>query len=171
MLTGVFASAWLFSTATGATSPPAISTGGALYDGQWGQVVIQFFAASVSAVYAFALTLGLVKGIDVLFGFTLDAKAENEGVDRSEHGEVGFDLGLALEAAPEQPGREPRSATIPPNGKRHFTVVVQGPESRQLMKAWSQLCQAGPEAAFAAVQGGLPLSDHGAGQSFSLPRR
>jgi len=145
VLTGVFASSWLVLTATGSSSPPAISAGGALYDGHWGQIGIQFFAASVAAVYALVLTLGLVKLIDVVFGFTLEAKAENEGTDRSEHGEVGFDLGLALEAAPDQPGREPRPATIPPNGKRHFTIVVQGAESRQLLKAWSQMCQAGPK--------------------------
>ena len=63
----------------------------------------------------------------MVWGFSLDAKSENEGLDRTEHGEVGFDLGLAVEMAPAAaPTREPRPAMIPPNGKRHFTVVVEG---------------------------------------------
>ena len=142
VLTGVFASKALVEAGTG--SIPPIDSSGAL-DGHVGQIGIQLLAATVAVLYAFVLTLGLVKGIDVLFGFTLEAKSENEGVDRSEHGEVGFDLGLALEAAPEQPGREPRAATIPPNGQRHFTVVIDGPPPRELMRAWSGMCQAGPK--------------------------
>jgi ammonium transporter, Amt family len=143
LLTGVLASG-LAVFHSGGSLPPD-NSGGALYDGHWAQIGIQLIAAIIAASYAFLLTLVLVKGIDVLFGFTLDAKAENEGLDRTEHGEVGFDLGLALEAAPEQPGREPRPAMIPPNGKRHFTVVVEGPEPRDLMHVWSNLCQAGPK--------------------------
>src|SRR5262245_54794812 len=87
-------------------------------------------------------------------GFTLDAKSEGEGVDRTEHGEVGFDLGLALEAASEAPVPEPRPAMIPPNGKRHFTIVLDGPAPRELLRAWSALCQAGaapPSPEFRAV--------------------
>ena len=151
VLTGVFASNIDVFFASGSYTATG---GGALYNGNWMQIGVQLLAATIAAAYAFVLTLGLVKGIDLLFGFTLEAKAENEGVDRSEHGEVGFDLGLALEAAPEQPGREPRPALIPPNGKRHFTVVVEGPESRELLQAWSKMCQAGntpPSAEFKSV--------------------
>jgi ammonium transporter len=142
VLTGVFASNLLVYWGTGSYLPLGIR-GGAVYDLNLAQVGVQFLAATVAVVFAFVVTLGLVKAIDVLFGFTLDAKSENEGIDRNEHGEVGFDLGLALEAAAEAPGREPRPATIPPNGKRHFTVVVDGPPPRELLNAWSAMCQAG----------------------------
>jgi ammonium transporter, Amt family len=142
LLTGLFASGTAVLV-SGGSLPPENPGGGALYDGHWAQLGIQLTAAVAAAAYGFILTLVLVKGIDLLFGFTLDAKAENEGEDRSEHGEVGFDLGLALEAAPELPAREPRPALIPPNGKRHFTVVVEGPQAPELRQAWSKMCQAG----------------------------
>jgi ammonium transporter len=142
LLTGVFASALAVKHSGGSLAPD--NSGGVLYDGHLGQIGIQLMAAVIAAAYAFLLTLALVKGIDMLFGFTLDAKSENEGVDRSEHGEVGFDLGLAMETVPERPAREPRPAMIPPNGKRHFTVVVEGPESRDILEVWSKMCQAGP---------------------------
>ena len=38
---------------------------------------------------------------------------------------------------------EPRPASVPPEGKRRFTVVVEGPKNGDLMHAWSELCQPG----------------------------
>ena len=55
-----------------------------------------------------------------------EPRSESEGLDRSEHGEVGFDLGPALELAAEREPQEPRSAAVPPDGQRRFTVVVEG---------------------------------------------
>src|SRR5262249_32636919 len=96
--------------------------------------------------YAFVLTFVLVKGIDLAWGFCLDARAENEGLDRCEHGEVGFDFGPSVELALESP-QEPRPATVPPlaGGPERFAVVVEGPVNGDLMHAWSDLCQAGSE--------------------------
>jgi hypothetical protein len=74
-------------------------------------------------------------------GFCLQPKAESDGLDRTEHGEVGFDLGLALESTSETAPQEPRPAAVPPNGDRRFTVVVQGAKNGDLIHAWSNLCQ------------------------------
>src|SRR5262245_15248611 len=90
------------------------------------QIQTQFLAAIAAAAYGFVVTVVLVKVLDITMGFNLDARDESEGLDRAAHGEVGFDLGLALEAIPEKPSLEPRAAAVPPNGKRHFTVVVDG---------------------------------------------
>ena len=87
----------------------------------------------------------LVKAIDLAWGFCLEPQAENEGLDRSQHGEVGFDLTLAYEQAPETPPTEPRSAMAPPNGKGRFTVILDGTNPRELMHTWSELCQTGPQ--------------------------
>jgi hypothetical protein len=118
-------------------------------------VLVQAVAALVAAVFAFAVTAVLVKLLDAAMGFCLAPQAEVEGLDRAEHGEVGFDLGPALELAPEHPAPEPRAAAVPPAaGQKRFTVVVEGGSNGDLMHAWSQLCQAGngpPSADFRAV--------------------
>jgi ammonium transporter len=125
-----------------------------LLEGNPGQVLTQFKAAGVSVLFAFAMSLVLVKLVDVLIGFVTAAPAETEGLDRTEHGEVGFDLGPALEQAPAGAALEPRPARVPPNGQKRFSVVVEGVANGDLMHAWSELCQPGaapPSAEFKAV--------------------
>src|SRR5204863_2407470 len=104
----------------------------------------QLLAAVASVVFTFGMSLILVKVVDVLVGFTLEPREETEGLDRSEHGEVGFDLGLALESVPEAPAHDPRPALVPPNGMKRFTVVVDGADTAELTHLWSELCQTGP---------------------------
>jgi ammonium transporter len=146
VLTGVFCAKLVNSSAE---NDGLIVSGGDL-----SQVVIQFKAAAVSVVFAFVGSLILVKLVDVLFGFVTDAKAETEGLDRTEHGEVGFDLGPALELAPERPQQEPRAASVPPDGQKRFAIVLEGADQERLIHAWSALCQAGarpPSPEFLAV--------------------
>lgn len=110
-------------------------------EAMWTQVWIQLKASVVSVVFAFILTALMIKAIDEVFGLITDPRSEIEGLDRSEHGEVGFDLGLALESSLAL--QEPKAATLPPDGQRRFTVVVDGPSDAQLRAAWSKLCQTG----------------------------
>src|SRR5438552_3062665 len=83
VLTGVFASEVLYRAGSGSSLPEAITA----------RPLVQLLAALVSVAYTFVVTLLLVKGIDLAWGFCLAGGAESEGLDRSEHGEVGFDLG------------------------------------------------------------------------------
>jgi ammonium transporter len=138
LLTGVFAHQLLWQRGSGTPDAPL----GILASGRLAQVGVQLLAASVSVVYAFGLTFILVKVIDLVWGFCLEPRAEGEGLDRSEHGEVGFDLGPALEAVPEHAPHEPRAADVPPDGKKRFTVVVEGADTDDLIHTWSELCQA-----------------------------
>ena len=91
----------------------------------------------------FSVVWLLVKLVDLVIGFTTDAKCEIEGLDRTEHGEIGFDYGLSLEAVPRLAAHEPRPAILPPDGHKRFTVVVEGVENNKLIDTWSELCQAG----------------------------
>jgi ammonium transporter len=139
-LTGVFASSLLVKAGTG----EAISSGGGwLYDGNFSKIGIQLIAALAAVAYSFGLSFVLVKVIDMTWGFCLDSRSENEGLDRSEHGEIGFDLGPTMDLVPEAPMVEPRAAMVPPNGEKRFTVVVDGVKNGDLMHAWSELCQTG----------------------------
>jgi hypothetical protein len=152
MLTGVFASWALWLAATG--QPQVDATGAATEMGAikaaWpsglgAQVFAQLVASLAAAAYGFVGTVVLVKAIDLTMGFTLKEEEEGVGTDRSEHGEVGFDYGMGatIEEVPEARLPEPRPAMVPPNGKGRFTVIVEGPSEKELMTAWSHLCQAG----------------------------
>jgi hypothetical protein len=89
------------------------------------------------------VSLVLVMVIDLTLGFCSEPRAEGEGLDQAEHGEVGFDLGPTMELVPERPPQEPRPAKVPPDGYKRFSVVVDGISNGDLMHAWSDLCQAG----------------------------
>jgi ammonium transporter len=139
VLTGVFVSAALVNAGTGSTD--SVST--LVNSGRFAQIGVQLLAASAAVVYAFVVTFIIVKVIDHVWGFCLDSRSEGEGLDRSEHGEVGFDLGPALESVAEAAPHEPRAATVPPDGVKRFTLVVEGAKNGELIRAWSEMCQAG----------------------------
>jgi Amt family ammonium transporter len=148
VLTGVFASAVLYQAGAGSTDP--LGALGASGDARFDQIKVQVLAAFVAAAFSFGMTYLIVKGTDLTWGFCLEPRAENEGLDRNQHGEVGFDLGLALEQVAETPATEPRPADVPPDGRKRFSVVVEGGQPGELMHAWSALCQPGsqPPSAF-----------------------
>ena len=105
------------------------------------QVGIQLYAACVAVVVAFVCSLVIAKVIDLVMGFTVAADEETTGLDRVEHGETGFDLGLALEAVGQPITTIPRSALIPPNGVLHFSIDVEGVSSSELVKVWGEMCK------------------------------
>lgn len=121
--------------------------------GQTGQLVAQFKAAAISAVLAFVGTLILVKLVDVLFGFVTTPESETSGLDLTEHGEMGVDLGPELELS-HVGASEPRAAVRPPNGQKRFAILFEGADMDKIMQAWSKMCQVGatpPSPEFEAV--------------------
>jgi ammonium transporter len=119
--------------------------GNGLLTGKPEQVVIQLVAAIAAAATAFVISLVLVKVVDLVFGFTTDERSETEGLDRTEHAEVGFDFGPSLDIIATHAAAEPRAATVPPDGHDRFSLVVEGVNNGDLMHVWSDLCR--PEAA------------------------
>jgi ammonium transporter len=119
------------------------------------QLQWQLTAASMSTVYAFVVTALLVLAIDKTIGFTVKAKDEAAGLDLSQHGEVGLDVGQIEE---EVAIPEPKAAAKPPaqfnGGSKRFTVVIEGADPKELHKVWSDLCKPGdapPRAEFVEV--------------------
>jgi ammonium transporter len=136
VLTGVFCYTWTYiDPVTDVGADGVIASGGGMQ-----QLTIQFIAAASSAAVSFCVSLILVKIIDAVFGFLADPRDEIEGLDRTEHGEVGFDLSLATEAGVPLLN-EPRAALVPPNGQKHFHVVVEGAPQYEVIRAWSEMCQ------------------------------
>jgi ammonium transporter len=139
---------FLGAVLTGVFCYQAVNSAGAdglLASRNWDQVIAQVQAAVISVLYCFLASLVLVKAIDLAFGFVTDPQSETEGLDRTEHGEAGFDLGPALESSVAAALSEPRAALVPPNGQRRFTVIVEGVDDDELIRAWSDLCQAGAQ--------------------------
>src|SRR5262249_46045409 len=138
VLTGVFAVEKLWQVGSGTTDPL-----GKLAGGHLAQVQVQLLAALGAAGYSFGVTPGVVKGVGMTGGFCLPPKLEELGADRGIHGEVGFDLDPVEEAGAETMYHEPKPASVPPDGHRRFTVVVEGAKNGDLLHTWSAMCQAG----------------------------
>jgi ammonium transporter, Amt family len=109
--------------------------------GATSQVFIQLKAALFSVVFAFVVSLALcaLTQAVTLGNFRTDAEGEAQGLDRTEHGEVGFDFSAATESVAVV-SAEPRAASVP-KGNGRFEVQVLGAEGAELMKVWTQLCQ------------------------------
>ncbi|MFO0967777.1 MAG: ammonium transporter [Gemmataceae bacterium] len=134
-----------------------------LFAGNAAQVFSQLKAAVVSAVLAFAGGFVITKLIDVTLGFTTTPEAEIEGLDQTEHGEAGFDFGLAAETVSAAP--EPRPAKMPPGSKR-FSVIVDGVTNGELLSAWSEMCQPGKAPDAGAFKGVYPFMTTVTGNRF-----
>ena len=141
VLTGVFCYEWTYLTPS-VGKPGLIASGG-----NFDQVLMQLIAAAISAVLAFVMSLILVKFVDLVFGFIAANSEEIDGLDRTEHGETGFDFGYGYESAPILSPSEPRSAIVPPLGSKRFKIVVEGTNNGDLIHAWSEMCQPSPNPA------------------------
>jgi len=105
------------------------------------QLIIQIKAAVFSVIFAFVLSLILcvVTQAVTLGNFKTNERGESEGLDRTEHGEVGFDFSGATESVAVV-STEPRAASVP-KGNGRFDLQLTGTESTELMKVWTELCQ------------------------------
>jgi Amt family ammonium transporter len=109
--------------------------------GSMTQLMIQIKASLFSVVYAFVLSLGLcvLTQAITLGNFKASEKGESDGLDRTEHGEVGFDFSGATESVAVV-SAEPRAASVP-KGNGRFDLQVDGTDPAELMKVWTDLCQ------------------------------
>jgi ammonium transporter, Amt family len=108
--------------------------------GSLSQPFIQLKAALVSTVFAFTLSLALCALTQLLTGgnFRTDTRGEAEGLDRTEHEEVGFDFSAATESVAVV-STEPRAASVP-KGNGRLDLQLWGADAGELMRVWSQLC-------------------------------
>lgn len=132
VLTGVFCQQWEFIF-------PTVGQPGMLVTGDLKQVKVQLIASVGSAVLAFVVSAVMIKVIDIVFGFLVTPEEETQGLDQVEHGEAGFDFGYGYDSAPAT--AMPKSAIVPPVASSKFQVVIEGSNDRDLIHAWSEMCQ------------------------------
>ena len=115
---------------------------GYLAGGSLAQVKIQLLAATLAAAFAAAVTAPLVLLTQALTlgNFTTDSASETEGLDRTEHGETGFDFGYATETA-RVVVAEPKAASSPKPGAARFDLSVEGAPPEDIAELWVGLCQ------------------------------
>jgi len=111
------------------------------------QIMVQIKAVVAAGGYAVVVTAVLVLLIKYTIGFTLKDADEAAGLDLSQHGEIGVDVGPDVDAAAVVAPVLPRSALAPPpmpNGEsKRFSILVEGVPAKELVAAWSGLCQVG----------------------------
>ena len=72
----------------------AINAAGAngMFFGNAKQLFVQAGAVALVALYSFAVSLALMKVLDLTMGMRVDAEQDTEGLDISQHGEAGYSL-------------------------------------------------------------------------------
>ena len=80
--------------ATGLFASTAVNAGGAngLFYGNPGQLWIQFVSVVATLVFAFVMTVIILKVVDVLVGLRIDEEEEERGMDVVLHNETGYSL-------------------------------------------------------------------------------
>jgi ammonium transporter len=122
------------------------------------QIQVQLLATVAATVYSFLVTAVLVLGINATMGFTLKPEQESIGLDLTQHGEIGVDVGPDLEAVPGSASSEPKPATTPRVGlndpSKRFSVLVEGAATSEILAVWSEMCKKSdtpPKPEFSAV--------------------
>ncbi|HEX3358474.1 MAG TPA: ammonium transporter, partial [Tepidisphaeraceae bacterium] len=149
LLTGVFAVAAVNLPPAYAPKAGEVAKLG-LIEGNYAVMLNQIIAIAITCLIAIVGSLIILKVVDLLMGLRISDGEESQGLDLSQHGEAGyiFEEGAAGKilhegVAPSSAGDEPRPASQPPNGQRRFSVVIDGVNNADLIRAWSALCQVG----------------------------
>jgi Amt family ammonium transporter len=91
LLTGVFATAYINPIFGKDASGHALPTGGV--DGNWHQLLNQSVGVAIAWVISIVGTLVILFIVDKTIGLRLSADDEATGLDLSQHGEEGYDMG------------------------------------------------------------------------------
>jgi Amt family ammonium transporter len=151
---GLFADGTYAPTA-GFNGVPGNVTG--LLYGSPSQFAAQCVGVLANLVWVVPASAGFFWVVGKLIGNRVSPQVEVQGLDVPELGAVGYitlDPKLSEGRVVIQVPAEPRPASVPPNGAKRFTVLVEGVDLDLLMQVWSGLCQRGerpPPAEFRAV--------------------
>lgn len=120
---------------------------GLFYGGGTGQLVTQLIGIAAVGGTIFGISLVGWAILKYTVGIRVSAAEEIEGLDIGEHGMEAYPgFGYGNEPVPTTPAAASLDTLIPvprADGKKRFSVVVDGPSPKQLITVWSELCQAG----------------------------
>jgi len=117
-----------------------------LFYGDATQLVAQVVGAAVNLAWVLPVSYGFFRFSDWLLGNRVSPHVEIIGLDVPELGAVSYVNQDAKTPEPRlavQMPIEPRPAAVPPNGAKHFAIVVQGAGKDLVTATWSELCKPG----------------------------
>ncbi len=125
-----------------------------LFYGDAGQFVAQLIGVGACLLWVLPVTLIFLLIVRRFVGLRVIAVVEQQGLDVPELGTLGYQVEDAKFADSRYRFVDPRSASVPPDLGKVFTVRVEGIDGELMRKIWSDHCQIGnrqPTADFKAV--------------------
>jgi Amt family ammonium transporter len=77
---------------TGVFAVAAINGIRGAVDGSWHQLGVQAVGVAIAAIYAFVVTFGLLKLVNVFTPVRVSPEVEAKGLDHALHGEIAYEL-------------------------------------------------------------------------------
>ncbi len=125
-----------------------------LFYGDASQLVAQLIGVGACLLWVLPVTLIFLLIVRRYVGLRVIAVVEQQGLDVPELGTLGYQVEDAKFADSRYRYVDPRSASVPPDLGKVFTVQVDGIDQDLMRKIWSDHCQIGnrqPTADFKAV--------------------
>ncbi len=146
LVNGVFGTLCIgLFAAPSAAGNAATKLTGLFYGGGMTQFLIQLQGVIYTALYVFPVAIVAWLILKYTVGIRVSPEEEIEGLDIGEHGNEAY-YGFVLARETVTAGAEPKSAVVPPGGKR-YSVVLEGVNNGDLMHAWNEMCQPGKSSA------------------------
>ena len=114
-----------------------------LFYGSTGQLTASLIGIGANILWVSITSFIMFKVTDLVIGLRPAAEDEIAGLDIPEMGVLGYinDDPKTPEGHLVSAGAEPRTALLPPDGKKRFTVVLDGLPADKIATVWSELCQ------------------------------
>jgi Amt family ammonium transporter len=114
-----------------------------LFYGNPSQLLAQVIGTGANIAWVFLITYAFFWVLDKIVGNRVTLHVEQEGLDIHEMGVAGYisEDPTVPEGHVSHATAEPRPATAPANGLKHYTVAISGIDAGTLKQIWSDLCQ------------------------------
>jgi Amt family ammonium transporter len=145
---GLFATADRLPRAGNPAAKPGLFAGGGSE-----QLITQLIGVGLTAGYVLVVSGVVWLIIKAVMGMRVSAEEEMEGLDIGEHGNEAYHGFQMISPEVMTGGAEPKPALLPKDGKKRFSVVVEGMPADKIAAIWGDLCQPTkkPSADFLAV--------------------
>jgi Amt family ammonium transporter len=125
---------------------------GLFYGGGTTVLMAQLIGSAIVTIATFSVAMVVMYAVNLTGKLRVSREGELEGLDLHEHGIPAYPEYVII-SHQGLGGPEPKPAKTPPDGKKRFTVVVDGLPPARIAEIWGELCQPNdnPSADFLSV--------------------